>query len=97
MSAKTIDHVASSALVWASMIDIGLLAYYLTLSSKDIDAMWNLPFIGTWLAALLALISLNAYMYKIKPKSKPLVLISTAALVVAVSLELLVRNHLFIR
>ena len=97
MSIKAIDNFASSALGLAGMIDIGLLGYYLTLSSENIDALWNLPFIGTWLAAPIALFSLNAYLYRVKPRSQPMIITSLIAFLVPLSLEILTRNFIFIR
>ena len=95
MAIKSIYNIASSALILAAMIDIGLLIYYLTLSSENIDALWNLPFIGTWLAAPVALFSLIANLI-IEPKSKPMILASAMAFLVPVSLEWLTRNFMFI-
>lgn len=97
MVIKSIENIASSSLIMAAMIDLGLFAYYLTLSSENIDALWNLPFIGTWLAAPIALFSLGAYLFYIKPKSKPMILISAIVFLVPVLLEWLTRNYMFIR
>lgn len=97
MAIKAIDNLASSALILAGMIDIGLLAYYLTLSFENIDALWNLPFIGTWLAAPIALFSLIANLLFVAPKSKPMILASAIAFIIPVSLEWLTRNYMFIR
>jgi hypothetical protein len=97
MAIKSIENIASSSLILAAMIDLGLLAYYFTLSSENIDALWNLPFIGTWLAAPIAFFSLCAYLLFVKPRSKPMVLVSAIAFLVPVSLEWLTRNFMFIR
>jgi hypothetical protein len=97
MAIKSIENIASSSLILAAMIDLGLLAYYFTLSFDTIDALWNLPFIGTWLAAPAALFSLIAYLLFVKPISKSMILISAIAFLVPISLEWLTRNYIFIR
>lgn len=96
MAIKAIYNHASSALILAAMIDVGLLAYYFTLSSENIDALWNLPFIATWLAIPVALFSLIANLF-IEPKSKSMILASAVAFIVPVALEWLTRNYMFIR
>ena len=96
MKEKTTESLGMNSLVLAFMIDFGLLANYVTLSNDNIDAMWNLPFLLTWPAAFLALLSLVAFGLYVKPRSKGYISASVVAFVVAVSLELLTRNYLFI-
>jgi len=97
MAIKSIDNIATSFLVLATACDLGLLVYYFTLSSKNIDALWNLPFIVTWLVEPFAFFSLIVFLFFVKPRSYSMVLASAIAFVVPVSLEFLTRNYIFIR
>jgi hypothetical protein len=94
---KAMKIVAVLVVFGAGTINLVLLLYYSTLTINNIDALWNLPFMLTWLTAPLSLLALLSFSYLVEPRKKSFVIASGLSFLIAVALEILTKNYIFLR
>lgn len=80
----------------ALLIDAGLILYYLTLSMDNIDALWQLPFLLSYPAALFGVVSFLLYVTAIKPRRPLQVWLSLASLASPLLLLYLTQGYILI-